>query len=63
MRASNETYQKVAKRCSSYNPTRQGAKNVIDSKEEISCTNCEHFDKEEYCKLDLYDKIVSAYHI
>lgn len=63
MRASTQTYEKVAKRCSSYNPTREGAKNVIDSKEEVSCTNCTHFDKDKYCKLDLYDKIVTAYNI
>ena len=63
MRANVETYEKVAKRCSSYNPTRQGAKNVIDAKEEISCTNCAHFDKDKYCQLDLYDKIVTAYNI
>ena len=63
MRASSKTYEKVAKRCSSYNPTRTGEKNIIDSKEEVSCVNCEHFDHEKYCKLDLYDKIVSAYNI
>ena len=63
MRASNETYEKVAKRCSSYNPTRTGAKNIIDSKEDVSCLNCEHFDNDKYCKIDLYDKIVSSYNL
>ena len=63
MRASNETYEKVAKRCSSYNPTRTGAKNIINSSEDVSCLNCEHFDAEKYCKIDLYDKIVSSYNL
>ena len=41
MRSSSETYEKVAKRCSSYNPTRTGAKNIIDSKEEVYVTTTE----------------------
>lgn len=64
MRADSETYRKVAKACSAYEPVNKESTTnscCCDAKE-ISCTNCTHFDEEKYCVLDLYDKIVQNHH-
>lgn len=63
MRASLETYHKVAKECSAYEPTcdTKICNSCCDTNE-ISCTNCKHFDKDKYCVLDLYDEIVQNHH-
>lgn len=60
MRASLNTYQKVAENCSEYRRTAQPYAPVNSTREsEIpSCTNCAHFTNKEFCDLDLYDKIV-----
>lgn len=58
----NEVYQKVAERCSSFSPSRDTIRNSSNN-EEISCKACRHFDSNEYCSLDLYDKIVDEYNI
>ncbi len=57
MRSTKQTYEEVAKRCSSYTRTSDNAfKNV--NTDNISCLNCEHFAADEHCVLDLYDPIV-----
>ncbi|MGN0435055.1 MAG: hypothetical protein ACI4D8_00320 [Wujia sp.] len=58
MRSSQEVYEEVAKRCSSYDKKekRDCCTNSIDT--EKSCLNCRHFADDEHCKLDLYDPIV-----
>lgn len=59
MRASFETYRKVAKECSAYEPMSESRMtNSCNDTSDISCTNCKHFDEEKYCVLDLYDQIV-----
>lgn len=61
MRASKSTYKNVAKNCSAY-----AAKDCCTNKAinksgdvEVSCTTCKHFSDDKYCKLDLFDPIVS----
>ena len=64
MRASFETYRKVAKACSAYEPMSDAKiSNSCCDTNDISCTNCKHFDEEKYCVLDLYDKIVENHGI
>lgn len=64
MRASFETYRKVAEACSAYEPMSEGRMtNSCCDTENISCTNCKHFDENKYCVLDLYDKIVQNHNI
>lgn len=58
MRASRESYEKVAQHCSEYDRnTKCSCKNSTMETDEVSCLNCSHFDKDQYCKLNLYDKI------
>lgn len=63
MKASKETYQNVAERCSSYE--RIGCSNCFCNANETSengaasCLNCKHFAADEHCVLDLYDPIVA----
>ncbi len=64
MRASFETYRKVAEACSAYEPMSEGKMtNSCCDTENISCTNCKHFDENKYCVLDLYDEIVQNHNI
>ena len=64
MRASFETYRKVAKACSAYEPMSETKiSNSCCDTNDISCTNCKHFDEDKYCVLDLYDKIVENHGI
>lgn len=63
MRASQDTYEIVAKECSAYEPA---GKDVVTNgcpSCDISCTNCTHFDSEQFCKLDLYDEILQRHKI
>lgn len=66
MRASESTYAKVAEHCSAYEPTFQegsATNHVCESCHcDVSCKCCRHFDKEEYCVLNLYDQIVKEHH-
>lgn len=64
MRASFETYRKVAEACSAYEPMSEGRMtNSCCDTENVSCTNCKHFDENKYCVLDLYDEIVQNHNI
>ncbi len=62
MRRSKETYQKVGLACSEYKRkpfpgqvyNRGGESNEIKP----SCLSCTHF-KDEYCDIDVYDKIAA----
>ncbi len=65
MRASKETYRKVAKECSSYEPigTDRTLNGCSCDASEVSCVTCKHFDKDEYCRLNLYDQIIASRHI
>lgn len=65
MRASYETYEEVAERCSAFNPATKtnSYTNSYSDSQEISCTNCKNFDEEKYCKLDLYDPITRNHHL
>lgn len=59
MRSSKETYENVAKRCSSY--ARVHGENSFSNAVESGCTSCltcDHFADDEHCVLDLYDPIV-----
>ncbi len=61
MRASEETYEKVARACSEFDPedTTFSFKKGCECQDcETSCCTCTHFSEDEYCKLDLFDKIV-----
>lgn len=61
MRASTETYEQVAERCSEFKPCDKH--DIISNSSccecKVSCTNCQHFTNEKYCELDIYDKIVN----
>ncbi len=64
MRASYDTYQKVAEHCSAYEPAqRTGTATNSYSEPAVSCTTCKHFDSQKYCRLDLYDKIVKNHEL
>ena len=64
MRANFETYRKVAEACSAYEPMSEGRMtNSCCDTDNISCTNCKHFDESKYCVLDLYDEIVKNHNI
>jgi hypothetical protein len=64
MRANFETYRKVAEACSAYEPMSEGRMtNSCYDTDNISCTNCKHFDENKYCVLDLYDEIVKNHNI
>ncbi len=66
MKSSKKTYEEVAEYCSSYSPDSNCKCKTTNSADDHcrSCTNCRHFDKAgEYCKLDLYDKIVKDHGI
>lgn len=60
MKSSKQTYEDVAKACSKYTriSKKESMKNFGCSCDEPSCLNCAHFDKNEHCDLDLYDKII-----
>lgn len=63
MRSNKETYQEVAEECNEYSPIDKEyafKASVEDCSCSPSCQNCAHFAKEEYCRLDLYDKIVKS---
>lgn len=64
MRASNETYRKVAENCSAYERV-AAADSVTNGcgTDTISCLTCRHFDNDKYCRLDLYDKIVKNHEL
>ncbi len=59
MRASKETYEKVAKRCSEYAHAKGGTCFCNADDREVSCLTCKHFTADEHCDLDLYDPIVA----
>lgn len=59
MRASKETYEQVAKRCSKYARTQNGNCFCNTDDREVSCLTCKHFAADEHCELDLYDPIVA----
>lgn len=59
MRSSEETYCKVADRCSEYTPVSESsASNSTNCHCVRSCQTCKHFASDEHCRLDLYDDIV-----
>ena len=59
MRASKKAYADVAVHCSEFKPTsdRGSFTNSLEDEGRVSCLNCKHFDEDEYCVLDLYDKV------
>lgn len=59
MRASKETYEQVAKRCSEYAHTKGGNCFCNADDRTVSCLTCKHFAADEHCELDLYDPIVA----
>lgn len=63
MRASHETFEKVAKCCSEFLPVKKDtvSNSVSDTTNCISCECCKHFDNEKFCKLDIYDRIVKEH--
>lgn len=61
MRSSEETYCKVADRCSEYESiSKDSSSNSTGRSCERSCQTCTHFAADEHCRLDLYDKIVKS---
>lgn len=66
MRASSETYQKVANRCSEFEPVHSSdsTSNSSGEHDRVSCQRCTHFnDKDEFCKLNIYDHVVQNHQI
>lgn len=66
MRASENTYEKVAENCSAFTPKKEVERTTNGTCEscgcQVSCTTCKHFDRDEHCVLDLYDQIVKDHH-
>lgn len=64
MRSSEETYCKVADRCSEYKAVNKDTvTNSASNKAtgcDRSCQTCTHFASDEHCRLDLYDQIVKS---
>ena len=66
MRSSQETYCKVADRCSEYKAVNKDTvTNSASNKSNTdgcdrSCQTCTHFASDEHCRLDLYDQIVKS---
>ena len=61
MRASNKAYEDVAIHCSGYEKTSDNSfTNKTDDEDSVSCLNCKHFDEDEHCILDLYDKVAES---
>lgn len=69
MKASESTYEQVAKNCTSFEPKgcSCNATNSVNEKDDchsdVSCRTCKHFASDEHCVLDLYDKIAANHHI
>lgn len=63
MRSSYEAYEEVAEHCSAFKPTNKDSYTNSYSDHNVSCLSCKHFDEDKYCKLDLYDPIVSNHNI
>lgn len=60
MKADKKTYEKVAKNCSEYSPCEHcKTTNAVSEESCVSCLTCGHFDSNEHCNLNLYDKIVN----
>lgn len=63
MKATSETYEKVAENCSSFEPIAKNDSYSNKAGEDchISCKTCTHFDTQNHCDLDLYDEIVNQH--
>lgn len=61
MRSDSQTYEAVAKNCSSFSPVNEESYSnaLSDTSEKVSCVNCKHFTDSKYCELDLYDQIIA----
>lgn len=57
MRDSKKVYEAVAKRCTAYHKTQGTELSNCVNCDCTSCLNCEHFDRDEHCVLDLFDAI------
>lgn len=62
MRASNKAYEDVAVHCSGYEKVSDKSSFTSKTSDEdsVSCLNCKHFDEDEHCVLDLYDKVAES---
>ena len=63
MGSSEETYCRVADRCSEYKAVKNDYASNAYCEEcgcERSCQTCTHFAADEHCRLDLYDEIVKT---
>ncbi len=62
MRADYKAYEDVAVHCSGYESTSDKSSFTDNTSDEsrISCLNCKHFDEDEYCVLNLYDKVAES---
>lgn len=59
MRASSSCYKEVAYNCSEFVPrTNESYQNCEGKCDKVSCQNCKHFDEADFCRIDLFDKIV-----
>ena len=57
MRSTQEIYREVGSACSSYSHVTRPDGFTDSASNQPSCLSCEHFSNNEYCVLDLYDKI------
>jgi hypothetical protein len=62
MRASYKAYEDVAVHCSGYESVSEKSSfsNKTGDENRISCLSCRHFDENEYCVLNLYDKVAES---
>lgn len=61
MNKDRTTYEKVAAHCSEYTPSERCSCSNSVKDREISCINCDHFNKYHHCDLDLIDKITKSH--
>jgi hypothetical protein len=62
MRASYKAYEDVATNCSGYEKSsgKNSFTDRVSDEDSVSCLTCKHFDEDEHCVLDLYDKVAES---
>ncbi len=67
MKKDEKTFHEVAERCTRFSPAgghHCGCSNATNStSENVACNNCEHYEPNKVCTLDLYEEIVANHHL
>ncbi|MDD7402507.1 MAG: hypothetical protein SO170_10685 [Butyribacter sp.] len=65
MKKDSKTFKEVAERCTRFTPNESkncGCSNSTTG-ENVSCSNCTHYEPNNVCTLDLYREIVTNHHL